>query len=268
MASCASGRQECLLARARRWRCARPPRGCARVGRGPRPSHRDGVSRSRSSKRSSRGVLDAPAGPAPSSVTTWTAQPRSSSRTTCTAPRSRRLRSGSSDTRKSMSLVGVAEPRATEPITRTSVAPKRAATSMISSRRRCTSARVGGGPAGGTGSRSDARSISARAARAGNSGEVVAMRSMFPDSASSLPVPSGFPRRRPRPDELADTGRMLDRFRGVGMAPGAGHTLVTALFEPTKGLQTAGCVSPLQGGVTGSIPVSSIAQNPEIDHGD
>jgi hypothetical protein len=77
----------------------------------------------------------------PRSVTTSTGQPRSCSRSYWSPPRSKRVRPGSSSTRKSRSLCAPASPRATEPKTRTFRAPYLAQTRRISSRllRTCSS---------------------------------------------------------------------------------------------------------------------------------
>lgn len=70
----------------------------------------------------------------PCSVATSTGQPKSVCTSIKNPPRSRRLRPGSSSTRKSRSLSAVASPRAAEPKIRTFRAPYRRAILKISAR--------------------------------------------------------------------------------------------------------------------------------------
>ncbi len=72
----------------------------------------------------------------PFSVTTSTLQERASCSSISKPPRSKRLRPGSSSTRKSISLLASASPRATEPKIRTFLAPYFAAMRMTSVRLR------------------------------------------------------------------------------------------------------------------------------------
>jgi len=86
-------------------------------------SHRDTASRSTRGRIRSRNPL---------TVTTSTSQWRSACRSTSNPPRSRRLRPGSSSTRKSTSLFSSASPRTMEPNTRTFLAPCVSASRKIS----------------------------------------------------------------------------------------------------------------------------------------
>lgn len=89
-------------------------------------------------------------------------------------------------------------PHATEPITRTSLVPTRAATSTIVLCCSRTGARVGGGPEGASGSTSSARRIAARAARAGDSRDAVTMAKRDPGFSTPKTGPYQARKRRRR----------------------------------------------------------------------
>jgi hypothetical protein len=96
-------------------------------------------SRSIRSRTCSRACLN------PSVVTTCTGHPSSSSKSPCEAACANRLPRSPISTSRSTSLPGPVSPRATEPNTRTVVAPRRAAMRMTSSRRRRGPSRLGAG---------------------------------------------------------------------------------------------------------------------------